>query len=231
MIQSPITALAAYRLLRVVAILLAAVAIVHAADDEPVDSLEKAVQAFEEQDRKQAPEPGGVLFLGSSSIRLWDTTKSFPDPKIINRGFGGSQIADSVHYAGRIAIPYKPRLIVFYAGDNDIAAGKSADEVFADFKEFVGKIHASLPETRIAFIAIKPSPMRWKFFEAQSRANDLVREFIGSDRHLSYIDVVKPMLGDDGQARGELFKKDNLHLNDEGYRVWTRLVKPFLEEK
>src|SRR5262249_51308029 len=147
------------------------------------------IRAFEAQDRKQAPEPGGVLFLGSSSIRLWETARDFPDTQIINRGFGGSQIADSVHYADRVAIPYKPRLIMFYAGDNDIAAGKSADEVLADFKKFVVKIRASLPETRIAFIAIKPSPMRWKHFDTQCRANELVREFIKSDRRLSYIDV------------------------------------------
>jgi lysophospholipase L1-like esterase len=217
--------------MRVVAIVLAAAAVAYAADDTPVDSLEKEIRAFEEKDRKQAPEPGAVLFLGSSSIRQWDTTKAFPDSKIINRGFGGSQIADSVHFADRIALPYKPRLIVFYAGDNDIAAGKSADEVFADFKEFVGKIHASLPKTRIAFIAIKPSPLRWKFFDTQCRANDRIREFINSDGRLSYIDVVKPMLGDDGEPRRELFKKDNLHLSDEGYRLWTRLVNPFLDEK
>jgi len=201
------------------------------ADDEPVDSLEKEVRAFEEKDRKEAPEPGGVLFLGSSSIRLWDTAKAFPQTKITNRGFGGSQIADSVHFAERIAIPYRPRLIVFYAGDNDVAAGKSAEEVFADFKEFTGKVHASLPATRIAFIAIKPSPLRWKFFDTQCRANDRIREFIKSDGRLSYIDVVKPMLGDDGEARRELFKKDNLHLNDEGYRVWAGVIKPFLDEK
>jgi lysophospholipase L1-like esterase len=219
------------RLILSVAILCTVFTSTLVADEAAVDSLEKAIQAFEEQDRKQAPEPGGVLFLGSSSIRLWDTAKDFADSKIINRGFGGSQIADSVHYADRIAIPYKPRLIVFYAGDNDIAAGKSADEVLADFKAFTSKIHASLPETRIAFIAVKPSPMRWKFFDTQCRANEMVRELVKSERRLSYIDVVKPMLGDDGQPRRELFKKDNLHLNDEGYRLWTRLVKPFLDEK
>jgi len=232
MIWNRVQDLSARRTLSLLAVLLTALSWRLAiADDEPVDSLEKEVRAFEEKDRKQAPEAGGVLFLGSSSIRLWDTAKAFPDTKIINRGFGGSQIADSVHFAGRIAIPYKPRLIVFYAGDNDVAAGKSTEEVFADFKELVGKVHASLPATRIAFIAIKPSPLRWKFFDTQCRANDRIREFIKSDGRLSYIDVVKPMLGDDGEPRRELFKKDNLHLNDEGYRVWAGVVKPFLDEK
>jgi lysophospholipase L1-like esterase len=231
MIRSRVIAIAANRGMRVVAIVLAATALARAAEDEAVDSLEKEIRAFEEHDRKQAPEPGGVLFLGSSSIRMWDTAKAFPEARIINRGFGGSQIADAIHFAERIAIPYKPRLIVFYAGDNDVAAGKSADEVLADFKEFVGRIHSSLPETRIAFVAIKPSPMRWKFFDTQCRANDRIREFIKSDGRMAYIDVVKPMLGDDGQPRRELFKKDHLHLNDEGYRVWVSVVKPFLDEK
>jgi lysophospholipase L1-like esterase len=221
----------ARRAMRLTIFVLAVAALARAADEAPVDSLEKEILAFEAQDRQQAPEAGGVLFLGSSSIRMWETAKAFPDARIINRGFGGSQIADSVQFAGRIAIPYKPRLIVFYAGDNDIAAGKSAGEVFSDFKTFTGKIHAALPETRVAFVAIKPSPMRWKFFETQSRANDLIREFIKTDRRLSYIDVVKPMLGDDGQPRHELFKKDHLHLNDEGYRLWNGIVKPVLDEK
>jgi len=192
---------------------------------------EKAIQAFEEQDLKQKPEPGSVLFLGSSSIRMWNTAQAFPETKTINRGFGGSQVADAVNFADRIAIPYKPRMVVFYAGDNDIASGKSADQVLDDFKAFVKKILMQLPETRIAFIAIKPSPARWKHFETQKKANSLVEEFAKSDERLDYIDIVKPMLGDDGQPRGELFQKDNLHLNADGYELWTQTVKPYLRQK
>jgi lysophospholipase L1-like esterase len=149
----------------------------------------------------------------------------------INRGFGGSQIADVVHFVDRIALPYKPRLIVFYAGDNDISSGKSAEQVFADFHAFVRKVQSGLPETRIAFVAIKPSPARWKFFDVQKRTNNQVEEYVKTDRRLSYIDVVKPMLADDGQPRAELFKDDKLHLNEEGYRLWKQIVKPHLERK
>jgi GDSL-like Lipase/Acylhydrolase family len=192
---------------------------------------QEAFQAFEDQDCQNYPEPGGILFLGSSTIRLWETTKAFPDLPIINRGFGGSQIADSVKFADRMAIHYAPRLIVFYAGDNDIAAGKSPERVLSDFQALVKKVHEPLPKTRIAFIAIKPSPARWKQYERQTQANALVEEFVKSDDRLTYIDVVKPMLGDEDQPRADLFQKDGLHLNAEGYRLWNGIVKPWLEKQ
>src|SRR5579863_157065 len=198
-----------------------------AAAEEPTD-WENTIQAFEEQDRERPPEPGGVLFLGSSTIRLWNAAKDFPKLNTINRGFGGSQIDDSVKFAERIIIPYKPRLVVFYAGDNDIAAGKSPERVLSDFKALVVKIHMVLPETRIAFISIKPSPSRWKFIEAQRIANGLIEEFVRSNRRLSYIDLVQPMLDDEGQPRADLFQNDMLHLNDEGYRLWASIVGPRL---
>lgn len=207
------------------------VASLGAVAEEPASPWEKAFQAFEEQDRQRKPEPGGIVFLGSSSIRLWETAKAFPDLAIINRGFGGSQIADSVQFADRIAVPYAPRLIVFYAGDNDISSGKTPDRVLTDFQALVKKIHEPLPKTRIAFIAIKPSPARWKQYERQTQANALVEEFVKSNDRLIYIDVVKPMLDDDGQPRADLFQKDGLHLNAEGYRLWNGIVKPHLENQ
>jgi lysophospholipase L1-like esterase/ketosteroid isomerase-like protein len=192
---------------------------------------EKSIQEFEAEDRQHAPQSGGVLFLGSSSIRLWDLKSSFPDVRAVNRGFGGSQIADSVEFADRIILPHRPRLIVFYAGDNDIAGGKSAEQVAADFQALVGKVHANLPETRIAFIAVKPCPSRWKHIETQKQANRLVEEFTKTDARLAYVDVVKPMLNAEGKPREDLFRKDNLHLNDEGYKLWNEIVKPLLAQK
>lgn len=201
------------------------------AAEQPQSKWEKAIQDFEEQDRKQPPQGGGILFLGSSSIRLWDVAKSFPGMHVVNRGFGGSQIADSVQFAERIVVPHKPRLIVFFAGDNDLAAGKKAEQVASDFKAFVAKIHGKLPLTRIAFISIKPSPSRWKLHETQKEANRLIAEFIKTDSKLVYIDVVKAMLDKEGQPRQELFRQDNLHLNDEGYKLWNEIVKPYLAKE
>jgi hypothetical protein len=134
------------------------------------------IRKFEEADAASPPAPGGVLFVGSSSIRLWTTlADDFPGVPVINRGFGGSRIAHSTRYADRIVIPYKPRTIVFYAGDNDLAGGLSPEQVLADYKAFVATVRAALPETRILFISIKPSTARWKLVEQIREANRLVR--------------------------------------------------------
>jgi lysophospholipase L1-like esterase len=191
---------------------------------------EKEIQAFEAADRKQMPPSGGVLFLGSSSIRLWKTlAQDFPDAAVINRGFGGSKIPDSTRYAPKIVLPYKPKTIVFYAGDNDLAQGCSPEGVLEDFKTFVRKVHTELPQTRVLFIAVKPSPARWKIVEQQREANRLVQEFTKTDaKRLGYIDVFTPMLDADGQPRPELFVQDQLHLSPKGYEMWTALVKKHL---
>jgi len=190
---------------------------------------ENAIRAFEEADKKSPPPKDAILFAGSSSIRLWELAKYFPGMETINRGFGGSHIADSLEFMSRIIIPCRPKTIVFYAGDNDLNAGKSPDTVLNDFKAFVNGVHRSLPKTQIIFIAIKPSPVRAKLIEKQREANRLIREFIKTDERLVYLDVVPPMLGPDGQARAELFRKDMLHLNDEGCKLWTSLLLPHLE--
>ena len=190
---------------------------------------EPKILQFEAMDRRQFPPQDGILFVGSSSIVGWDLAKCFPDLPAINRGFGGSQISDSVTYAGRIVLPYRPKIIVFYAGDNDVAAGKSPRQVLADYREFVAKVHQGLPETRIVYIAIKPSIRRWKLVDKMREANALIEAVAAKDGRLTFVDVDKPMIGDDGKPRGEIFKPDGLHLNPEGYRLWSDLVRPHLK--
>lgn len=190
---------------------------------------QKEMAAFEAQDRTAPPAPGGVVFVGSSSIRLWDLRHSFPGLPAINRGFGGSQIADSVRHADLLVIRHKPRTVVFYAGDNDLAAGKTPQAVAADFRAFVEKVWAALPETRIAFIGIKPSLQRWAIVGTVREANALVREYCAADDRLGFIDVDGPMLGWDEKPRKDLFVADGLHMTAKGYEVWTALVRPFLE--
>ena len=184
--------------------------------------------AFEEQDRR-APAIGGVVFVGSSSIRLWDLGKYFPGLDAINRGFGGTQIADSVEHVDLLVIRHKPRTIIFYAGDNDLAAGKSPQQVADAFKTFAARIRAALPETRLAFIAIKPSIQRWALIAQVRTANALVREYRDADDRLGFIDVDGPMLGWDAKPRKDLFAADGLHLSPKGYALWTALVEPFVE--
>lgn len=191
---------------------------------------EKSIQAFEERDAAEPLPQNAILFLGSSSIVYWDTAASFPDLQVINCGFGGSQIADSIEFAHRIALPYKPHTIVFYAGDNDIAAGKSPKRVFKDYRKFVRLVGDALPETRILFVAIKPSISRWRLVEDMRRAKARIRAFSEKNDRLEYIDIDAPMLGDDGRPRKELFVADGLHLSPAGYELWNGIVKPYLEE-
>jgi len=160
---------------------------------------EKTISQFEKQDQKQGIETEGILFAGSSSIRLWDLEKYFPDQPTINRGFGGSEIVDSTHFADRIILKHKPKLIFLYAGDNDLSRKKTAETVAADFQKFVAKVHKTLPETRIVFIAIKPSLSRWKLADTIVKANQLISEQCAKDCLLDYADVWQPMLGADGK--------------------------------
>jgi lysophospholipase L1-like esterase len=191
------------------------------------DKWAKEMAAFEEQDRKN-PAIGGIVFVGSSSIRLWDLEKSFPEMAALNRGFGGSEISDSVNHVDLLVIRHKPRTVIFYAGDNDIASGRTPQQVFNDYRSFVGKVHAALPQTRIAFIGIKPSIQRWALIDKIRAANALVRELAASDDRLGYIDVDGPMLGWDEKPRKDLFVQDGLHMTPKGYELWTVLVRPFL---
>lgn len=216
-------------------LLIATVAIAQPPKDKgkpksPFDRWEKTIQNMEKADKKNPPPEGAIQFCGSSSIVLWDLKKSFPKLTVVKRGFGGSQIADSTHFAARIILPYKPKSIVFYAGDNDIAGGKKPEKVHEDFQAFVKAIHDKLPNTKIIYIAIKPSIARWKLMDRMKKANALIEATCKKDaKRLVYLDVVKPMLGEDGKPRKELFVKDGLHMSTEGYKVWTKLVAKELE--
>lgn len=149
---------------------------------------------------------------------------------VVNRGFGGSQIAEVNEYAPRIVLPYRPRAVVLYAGDNDLAgrSPKSPEQVFGDFQQFVKIVHAQLPETWIYFISIKPSIQRWGNWPNFKRANEMIASFIRTQPRAEFIDVGEAMLDGQGQPRRELFREDGLHMNARGYAVWTSIVKPVL---
>lgn len=190
----------------------------------------KAIDAFTTADRTNPPPRDGVVFVGSSSIVRWNTLqRDFPDVKAINRGFGGSELADSVFYADRIVIPYRPRIVVVYAGENDLQNGRAPEAVHADFRAFVAKVHAALPLTRIVWIAIKPSPSREKIKDRVVQANALVAADCARDPRLAYADVYTPMLTTAGEMRPELFVQDRLHLNEAGYALWTPIVARHLK--
>jgi lysophospholipase L1-like esterase len=194
------------------------------------DRWEKDIAAFEAADRIAPPPRGEIVFVGSSTIRLWDVKTHFPELTIINRGFGGSTLADAVRYADRIVLPYEPRLVVVYAGDNDIAGGETSEEVAVAFERFVRVVHAKLPLTRILFLAIKPSILRWTQVDRMRMANAIVKAFCGRDDRLGYVDFDDVMLGWDERPRRELFVEDGLHLSPDGYRLWSAIVRPLLTD-
>ena len=200
----------------------------HTSTHAQADRWAKEMAAFEEQDKK-ASAVGGVVFVGSSSIRLWDLATYFPGVRALNRGFGGSTIPDSVAHADLLVIRHKPATVVFYSGDNDIANGRTPRQVAGDYKAFVRKVHAALPATRIAFVGIKPSIQRWALVNKVRAANALVRDYAGTDERLAFVDVDAPMLGWDEKPRRDLFVADGLHLSAKGYELWTALVRPFVE--
>jgi lysophospholipase L1-like esterase len=190
---------------------------------------EKEIAAFERMDRTNPPPKDAVLFTGASTIRRWKTlAQDFPGQPVLNRGFGGSEVLDATHFADRIIFPYAPRMIFLRSGGNDLWRGKSPEQVFADFQEFVAKIRAKLPETEIIFISASPSPSRWAQHEKDQALNALVQQFVRGKPHLKYVDTYPMVLGADGRPRAELFVADQLHFNAAGYALLADKVRPFL---
>ena len=204
----------------------------HARADERAtgsEKWEKEIAAFEKADRERPPEKGGIVFVGSSSIRLWKTlAEDFPGLRVLNRGFGGSHIADSVDFAERIVIPYAPRQVVMYAGGNDLNAGKPPERVIADFKAFAGKVRAALPEVEIAYISSAPNPARWAQVENVKAVNSAIEAWMKVQPRMKFINVFPHMLGADGLPKPEIFVEDKLHMNPAGYAIWKEVVGPFL---
>jgi hypothetical protein len=190
---------------------------------------ERDIAAFEASDKTNPPPHGGIEFIGSSTIARWKTLpQDFPGKPVFNRGFGGSELADSTYFADRIVIPYAPKMVFLRAGGNDLWAGKTPEEVLGDFKEFVARVQAKLPNTEIFFISWSPTPSRWKQHEKELTLNRLVKEFAGQTPHVKYIETYDLPLGADGLPRKELFGPDLLHFNADGYKLLAERVRPFL---
>lgn len=193
----------------------------------PVDParFEKAIAAFEAADAAQPPPKGVTLFVGASNIRLW---KSLPDRfkkvPVLNRGFGGSHLADVAHFADRIVLKHKPRQIYLNAGGNDLHSGRTPEEVLAAFEAFVAKVKTGLPESKLAFISIPPSPARWSEVEALKQANSLISAACAKSG-VDFLNIFPCLLGPDGQPRPELYVKDKLHFSEAGYDVVTSVIK------
>jgi lysophospholipase L1-like esterase len=192
---------------------------------------EPAIRDFEEQDKVHPPNPGCIVFAGSSSFRFWDTLVSDMKPlDVINRGFGGSEFSDLDQYADRIVIAYRPRAVVVYEGDNDLAQGssKTPEMVASDFRKFVEIVHAASPDTWIYILAIKPSKLRWSQWPQMKAANKQMQEYAATQDRVQYIDIATPMFDANGNLPGDLFKSDGLHPTPKLYAMWTSIIKPIL---
>ena len=202
-----------------------------AGDRNDPDRWEPTIKKFEDADRIAPPPQNAIVFIGASSIVRWNLPESFPElgARAINRGFGGSLAADSTRYADRIVIPYKPQKVVFYAGDNDIEANRTPEQITGDFVAFEKKVHAALPSTEIIFISIKPSIRRWAWIEQIKAANAQVKQYCASHPHLAFVDIVPQMIGRDGKPRKEMLLDDGLHMTPDGYKVWNDALRPLLQ--
>jgi lysophospholipase L1-like esterase len=195
---------------------------------------EPAIRDFEEQDKAHPPKPGCIVFAGSSSFRFWDTLVSDMKPlDVVNRGFGGSEFSDLDLYASRIVVAYRPRAVVVYEGDNDLAEGssKTPEMVANDFRKFVQTVHASLPDTWIYILSIKPSNLRRKQWPQMKAANKLMQDYSATQKNVQYIDIATSMFDASGNLPADLFKSDGLHPTAKLYAMWTAIIKPILLQR
>ena len=187
---------------------------------------QSSLNAFALNDKQQRPASDGVLFVGSSTFRLWPyLSQDFRQvPVLLNRGFGGSTMRDCNSLVRELVIQYKPRHVLVYAGDNDLAEGRTPDGVLRSFANFVRSVRAELPDTRISYISIKPSPLRLALLPQIRQTNALLASYVQTVPNARYIDIFNPMLTAEGLPRPELFLADRLHLNEAGYRLWQSVI-------
>jgi len=176
-----------------------------------------------------------VVFLGSSSIRKWSTLAQDMAPiPVVNHGFGGSKINDSTYYLDRLVFPFQPRAVVLFAGTNDIngieGSSKTGQQVYGGFVRFVEAVRATDPALPIYYISITPTPSRWKIWSDALEANQLIASYAETQTGVTFVDTTDQLLGADGLPNKDLFQWDNLHLNADGYAIWTSIIKPILIE-
>lgn len=212
-------------------ILMAALALTVGLASAQESRWEPQIQKFEQGDRETSPPLNGIVFTGSSSARGWDVERFFPDLPVINRGFGGSQTTDVIEFFDRILVPYQPKSIVFYSGDNDISGGKTTETVIADVKQFAAMVHEKLPETHIYFIPPKASISRWKLWPQMKEVGAAQEEMARTNPRIHFIDTNTPLLGENGEPDPKFFRADGLHLSEEGYILWSDLLRPMLKAR
>jgi lysophospholipase L1-like esterase len=189
----------------------------------------KEISAFDAMDTTNPPPRNPIVFTGSSSIRLWtNLTSDFPDLRVMNRGFGGSELSDMREHFERLILRYHPRQVVIYCGGNDLNSGKPVERVVGDLKALVDRIHRDLPKTKVVYISIALNPARWNQREKVIAANRAIADYLAADPRNQFLDVSPAMLGPDGLPKPDIFRADKLHMNRKGYELWAPLVRPLL---
>ncbi len=190
---------------------------------------ENSIVEYETQDKEQPFPSGAVLFVGSSSVRMWKSMdEDLPQVKAVNRGFGGSQFSDLLYYIDRIVTCYQPSKIFIYEGDNDISSGKKTSEIMADAKKVRQRIASKLPGVPVYFIAAKPSVARWKLRKKYQQLNSELAIYANNTPNTGFVNVWDPALDQNGEVRTDIFLEDNLHMNEKGYAIWKKAIEPFL---
>ena len=191
---------------------------------------EPSIAAFEKADKVSPPPAHGIEFVGSSTMVKWKTLAAdFPGLPVFNRGFGGSQSSDVLHFLDRIVLPYKPKTIVFYAGDNDLAAGKKVEDVIATWKQLMTRLTTELPDTKIIYLSLRPSLKRVALLDTQKKTNAGIKAAIEGQKNVQFVDLTPALMDKEGRPNGDLLVEDKLHLNAEGYKVLTQIVAPLLK--
>lgn len=213
---------------RILSILLICFSVVACAQERP---FWKEIQSFKSADSIEAPQRKAVVFVGSSSFRMWkDIEKAFPDHEVINRGFGGSSLPHVIEYADEIIIPYKPAQVVVYCGENDFMAKNVTSQTVTDrFKQLFNLLRKEIPRAHIVFVSIKPSPSRQHLMNEMAAANAAIKEFLKNKPRASFVSIWEPMLDEKGEPRKELFLNDMLHMNAQGYAIWQKAIEPHLK--
>ena len=199
--------------------------------DVNAQAFKDEIDAFKKLDEAAFPAKDEILFVGSSSFRKWTyVQESFPNFKILNRGFGGSTLPDVIRYADDIIFPYRAKQIVIYCGENDIASSDTitAKMVLDRYRQLFFLIRGKMKNVEIDFVSIKPSPSRIKFRTTVEQANQLIKDFIATQKHAKFINIFDLMLNTDGSMNKDLFVEDNLHMNAKGYAIWQKIIEPYL---
>jgi len=189
------------------------------------------IQNFKKADKSYPPDKDIILFVGSSSFTYWkDVQKDLNNPMILNRGFGGSTLVDLWRYKEDVIFAYKPKQIVIYCGENDIASSEkvSSAEVLKRFKKLYKSIRSTFPEIQIAFISLKPSPSRWKMRDRVIELNRLIQQFSKTENNFTFVDIWDKMLNENGYPKSEIFVADSLHMNKYGYEIWVKAINNVL---